>query len=264
MGRTSQYLRLRCRAYFDRTHHRAHIRKRIDMHKASIASVALVALALSRRHPPTLKARDAHGPHAPTSWRLPRCRAMRSPEPDPFAPVYIVTSSTLYKAGLSTSARNASHHRDSVGSDLVIAEVQAHRLADFSHFVHEREKRCGGYFAFATRAEAEAFLRTERSAQAVFPKSILQHPIDNQATVSPWLQKYPSQHSRDPASLHRPPTATTRATMDAPHWIRDTARAGRARDVSAELFIACGIAHPAQILTAGQRPRPRDRGRADT
>ncbi len=229
------------------------------MHKASIASIVLVALALSltasNAH---AQARDAHGPHASTSWRLPPLlRAMRSPEPDPFAPVYIVTSRNLYNAGLSTTARNASSHRDSVGSELVLAEVQAHRLADFSHFVHEREKRCGGYFAFATRAEAEAFLRTERSAQAVFPKSILQHPIDNQATVSPWLQQVFEPNIR--GTIHHLSTAWPNRYYASNHgrnsavWIRDTWLAlGRGRgDVSAELFTACancGI-QPSVILT---------------
>lgn len=230
------------------------------MHKASIASAMLFALALALL-PATqtrAQARDAHGPHATSPWRLPPLlRAIRSPESDPFAPVYVITSRKLFDAGLAHAARNASRHRDSVGSELVVAQVQAHRIADFSHFVHEREKRCGGFFAFATRAEAEAFLRTERSSQAVFPKSVLQHPIDNYATVSPWLQQVSEPNIR--GTIQHLSTAWPNRYYASNHgrnsalWIRDTWLAlGRGRaDVSAELFTACGNCgiQPSVILT---------------
>ena len=41
---------------------------------------------------------------------------------------------------------------------MVVSRVRAHQLEDIGRLVHERERRCGGYFAFHTRAEAEAFL----------------------------------------------------------------------------------------------------------
>ena len=86
---------------------------------------------------------------------------------DPFAPVYIVTSRTLYDKGIHAIARTSASRRDSIGNALVLAEIQAHQLGDVSRQIHERENRCGGYFAFATRAEADAFIRSDRSLQAM-------------------------------------------------------------------------------------------------
>jgi bacterial leucyl aminopeptidase len=177
--------------------------------------------------------------------------------PDPFEPVFIVTSRDLFDAGIGLAARSAGARRDSLGSDLVLAEVQAHQLTAFSHFVHERERRCGGYFAFATRAEAEAFLRNDRAAATVLAKAANTHPIDNHATVLPWLQQVSEPNIR--GTIQHLSSAWPNRYYASAHgysaalWIRDTWLAlGRGRsDVGVELFTACGNCggQPSVILT---------------
>lgn len=166
-------------------------------------------------------------------------------EQSPFAPVYIVSSRDTFANSLQPIARNGVARRDSVGSELVVSEIKAHQLPEVSERIHLREKRCGGYFAFATRAEADAFIRNDRSAQAKSLAALVDYTIDNHATVDPWLPQvqaayilstinhlstaYPNRYY---ASSHGQTSAT---------WIRDTwAGLGSGRsDVSTELF-ACG------------------------
>jgi len=69
-------------------------------------------------------------------------------EKNPFEPVFVVTSRELYQKGVQLIARNGIGKRDSVGTDLVVAEIRAHQLPELSNFVHESENRCGGFFAF--------------------------------------------------------------------------------------------------------------------
>jgi bacterial leucyl aminopeptidase len=183
--------------------------------------------------------------------------AMHHGMTDPFEPVFIVTSRDLFDAGIGLAARNAGARRDSLGNDLVLAEVQAHQLTAFSHFVHERERRCGGYFAFASRAEAEAFVRDDRAAATVLAKSTQAHPIDNHATVLPWLQQVSEPNIR--GTIQHLSTAWPNRYYASVHgssaalWIRDTWLAlGRGRsDVGVELFTACGNCggQPSVILT---------------
>lgn len=234
------------------------------MTPASIALAALLALSvlaspaeaqLRADHAAVRSGIDFHRIARPQA--IAANHALRPVDADPFAPVYIVTSRKLFREGLGLSARNAVERRDSLGTDLVLAEVQTHQLADFSHFVHEREKRCGGYFAFATRAEAEAFLRNDRSAKIVSAKSMALPAIDNQATVAPWLPQVAEGNIR--ATIQYLSTAWPNRYFASTHghaaasWIRDTWLAlGRGRsDVSAELFTACGNCggQPSVILT---------------
>ncbi len=93
--------------------------------------------------------------------------ALAAAHSDPFKPVYVVTSRQTHDAGLSTLARNASARVARSGAALVVSELQTHQLTDLSRHVHEKERRCGGYFAFDSRAEAEAFVRDDRSAEAM-------------------------------------------------------------------------------------------------
>ena len=77
---------------------------------------------------------------------------------DPFAPVYIVTSRDTWQ-GIRGLARDAVARRDSTGMPLVIAETRADRLGEIGRYVHAGERRCGGYSAFPSRAQAEDFVR---------------------------------------------------------------------------------------------------------
>ncbi|WP_187471033.1 M20/M25/M40 family metallo-hydrolase [Luteimonas viscosa] len=176
---------------------------------------------------------------------------------DPFAKVHLVTSRALYDGGIATHARKTATLRDSLGSELVLAEAQAWQLPEISHGIHERERHCGGYFAFATRAEAEAFLRQDRSRQALQAKALADYAIDNAATVAPWLPQV--QEANILGSIRHLSTAWPNRYYASTHghsaalWIRDTwlALATGRSDVSAELFTACGSCggQPSVILT---------------
>ena len=73
---------------------------------------------------------------------------------------------------------------DKRGNPVVLVEATESQVADLAAHVHEREHRCGGFFAFATREEAEAFIAIE----PVSPQSLSgPYVIDNQATVNEWL-----------------------------------------------------------------------------
>jgi leucyl aminopeptidase len=176
---------------------------------------------------------------------------------DPFAEVYILTSRRTYFSGLQRIGRDPSPRRDSTGSDLVLARIRAHQLGDVSEFVHEKERRCGGYFAFDTRAEAEAFLRADQSQRAATTSFLAAYTIDNQATVNPWLPQVTESKIRDTISWLSTGYANRYYASNpghaAPLWIRDTwlaLGAGRS-DVSAELFTTCSSCggQPSVILT---------------
>ncbi len=176
---------------------------------------------------------------------------------DPFAQVQIVTSRKLFDAGIAAFAHDAVVRRDSLGNELVIARIQSHRLPDISRMVHEDEKRCGGFFAFATRAEAEAFIQADRAAQAVTAQAPASYPIDNHATVDPWLPQV--QETRIRSTIQHLSTAYPNRYYTSSHgraaavWIRDTwlALAQGRSDASAELFEDCAgcSTQPSVILT---------------
>ncbi|RDZ27611.1 M20/M25/M40 family metallo-hydrolase [Lysobacter silvisoli] len=176
---------------------------------------------------------------------------------DPFAPVFVVTSRDTYDAGVKTLARQARTAQDASGATLVISEVQTHQLADITRHVHEKERRCGGYFAFASRAEAEAFVRSDRSRQAMAGKFLAAYTIDNQATVNPWLGQVAEANIRGTISHlstqypNRYYASTTGRTSA--EWIRSTwlGLANGRSDVSAELYTGCTncSTQPSVILT---------------
>jgi len=164
---------------------------------------------------------------------------------DPFAPVYVVMSRKTWNSGLQSILRNPLSRRDSVGTDLVLARISQHQLTDLSEFVHEKERRCGGDFAFDTQAKAEAFLRADRSREALLMQALPSYTIDNSATVNPWLPQVTESNIRGTisslstnwpnryyASSYGPAAAT---------WIHDTwlnLAAGRS-DVTVEYFTGC-------------------------
>ena len=104
---------------------------------------------------------------------------------DPFETVYVVSSRDTYLHSLRNIARNGVERRDRAGRGLIISEFDAHRLPQASESIHLRERRCGGFFAFASRAEAEAFVGKAAFAPTAGPAPV--YTIDNQATVLPWL-----------------------------------------------------------------------------
>ncbi|GHC08197.1 M20/M25/M40 family metallo-hydrolase [Thermomonas carbonis] len=175
-------------------------------------------------------------------------------EDDPDAKVYIVTSNSTYQR-VRNMVRNGVARSDSLGQPLVLAEIRAGQLSALSEDIHAMEKRCGGYFAFATRAAAEAFLRADRAASAVGRSLAASYTLDNQATVSPWLPQVAAANIQQTITqlqgyqnrYYSSPTGKTSA-----EWIRGTwqALANGRSDVSTELF-ACGTCstQPSVILT---------------
>ena len=190
-------------------------------------------------------------------------------ERDPFAAVYLVMSRKSYDGMRdlvkSGAMRQPVAKSDSTGTPLVVTQIRAFDLSRISERIHTREGRCGGYFAFASRAEADAFVRSDRALQAM--KSLAQrvdYSIDNQTTVNPWLSQV--QHSNIYSTIATLSAYQNRyyASADgkaAAEWIRTTWQgltAGRV-DVSSELFAcsACST-QPSVILTIRGNEMPNE------
>lgn len=178
-----------------------------------------------------------------------------SSQADPYAPVYIVTSRDTYK-GIRGLARDAVAQLDSTGMPLVISEIRADVLGEVSRYVHVNERRCGGFFAFPSRAQAEAFLRTDRSRQAMTKSLLASYTLDNQATVNRWLPQVQEQRIYDTInhlSSYRNRYYASSFGKTSAEWIRShwqLLAAGRS-DVTTELFTACAncSTQPSVILT---------------
>jgi leucyl aminopeptidase len=181
---------------------------------------------------------------------------------DPFATVYVVTSQQTYR-GIRDVANGAMPARDSTGAPLMISAVRADRLDEIGAYVHRSERRCGGYFAFATRAEAEAFVRSDRAAQAVSRTLLAGHTLDNAFTVNRWLPQVQERRiygTIDMLSGYRNRYYTSATGRSSAEWIRSQWQAlavGRS-DVRVELFTACGTCstQPSVILTVNGRESP--------
>jgi bacterial leucyl aminopeptidase len=175
-------------------------------------------------------------------------------ERHPQAPVYIVTSRDSHQ-GLIGIDGKATAHRDSIGTELVVSEIKARQLSAVSEMIHTRELRCGGYFAFATRAEAEAFIRNDRASFAMRKALLAAYTIDNSATVNPWLSQVQASNIAGTIatlSNYQNRYYTSADGKASAEWIRNTWQglAGSRSDVSSELF-ACATCstQPSVILT---------------
>ncbi len=177
------------------------------------------------------------------------------PQSDPFAPVYVVTSRDTYQ-GIRGVARNAVARRDSAGMPLVVSEIRADRLGEIGRYVHDKEHRCGGYFAFPSRAQADAFVSADRSSQAMTKSLLAGYTLDNQGTVGRWLPQVQEQRIYDTInhlSSYRNRYYASSFGKTSAEWIRthwQSIAAGRS-DVTTELFTACSncSTQPSVILT---------------
>ncbi len=175
---------------------------------------------------------------------------------DPMQRVYVVTAQATFDAGLAALASAPTRMADGMGRPVVVAELRAHHLDDLARHVHVEEHRCGGYFAFDSRAEAEAFVRGDRSAIA-HSAQLVDYTIDNQAAVDRWLPAV--RETRIRGDIEHLSTAwpnrhyASTSGRDAALWIRDHWRdiAGNRSDVSVELFTDCDNCgtQPSVILT---------------
>ena len=206
---------------------------------------ALLALALAAVTAPALAQSHGHDHARPADAT-----------DDPFKPVYIVTSRQTFDAGVESLAKNATGISNRAGNKLVIAELKTHQLTDVTRHVHEKEKRCGGFFAFDSREEAEAFVRSERSVEAMNAK-VVTYTVDNQATVNPWLSQVSEANIR--GTINHLSTQYPNRYYSSTHgknsatWIKDNwlALANGRTDVTGELYTGCTncSTQPSAILT---------------
>lgn len=233
-----------------------------------ISVVMLQSDTMRAAHAPAVRTAAAthltrlNTPHGAESAEAPRLRpGAVSPatatwsQADPFAPVFVVTSRDTWQ-GIRGVARNAVARRDSTGMPVVVAEVRADDLGEIGRYVHHKERRCGGYFAFASRAQAEDFVRVDRSRQAMAKSLLAHYTLDNQDTVERWLPQVQEQRLYDTInhlSSYRNRYYASSYGRTSAEWIRthwQTIAAGRS-DVTTELFTACSNCgmQPSVILT---------------
>lgn len=174
---------------------------------------------------------------------------------------YIVTSQQTHD-GIAAIAHDAQYRRNALGATLVIARVDADDIDAVSRYVHENEHRCGGFFAFDSLREAEAFLADDRSARAVALPFGALYTVDNGATVEPWLAQVQETNIHgtiQSLSAFRNRYYKSPHGKEAAESIRDmwlALAAGRA-DVDVELFTACASCstQPSVIMTLHGRER---------
>src|SRR3546814_12683971 len=110
------------------------------------------------------------------------------------------------------------------------------RISDWSSDV------CSSDLAFQTREEAEAFLRSDRSAQAI-SAARASYAVDNRSTVDYWLPQVRESRIRDTIahlSSYQNRYYASPAGKASAEWIRDSwaALAARRSDVTTELYPA--------------------------
>ena len=184
---------------------------------------------------------------------------------NPLAPVYLVMSRATYGhvRGLVASA---SAKTDGLGTPLVLAQTRMGQLSRISERIHKDQRHCAGYFAFDTRAQAEAFLRADRSASVrkSLPTPVDEYHINNAATVDAWLPQVQAANIRATIAQmanfqNRYYTSAT--GRSAAEWLQTTWQglaAGRS-DVSTELFACASCAtQPSVILTIRGNEIPND------
>ncbi len=141
---------------------------------------------------------------------------------------------------------------DGHGNLVVLVEAGAWEHDVLSGYIHENERRCGGYFAFPTREEAEAFIAMTPVPSAFAPT----YSIDSPALVNQWLPMAQEPNLRATISslesFHSRHYLSATA-VQAAEWIRDEWQAlatGR-DDVTVELFTDCNDCggQPSVILT---------------
>ncbi len=203
------------------------------MHLIRLFIIALVFIAVSAHAAPTDRAKKVSPP----------------------AEVYVVTSRDTFVA-VSAIARNAQPVVSRAGTALVLAQLDTDGVDVLARYVHEQEGRCGGFFAFATRKEAETFLANDRSDEAITRPMAGTYTIDNQATVNPWLPQVQEANIYATISTleaYHTRRYDTEMGKNAALWIRDSwqALANGRSDVQVELFTACSNCsiQPSVILT---------------
>lgn len=193
---------------------------------------------------------------APAALAVPpgKAHAQAHPVQDPMAPVFLVSSRKTFDT-IHALVSNPASRRDSLGNELVVSETRTHMLDAVSGLIHQRELRCGGFFAFATRAEADRFIANDRSALATRALAV-SYTIDNAATVDPWLPQATESGIYDTINTlqgYKNRYYASSYGKSAAEWIEsrwESLAAGRG-DVTTELFTGCSncSTQPSVILT---------------
>ena len=195
------------------------------------------------------------GDHAHAQEHADAALASMRLEHDPNAPVHVVMARKSYDGMRDLVSRGAAA-ADGLGTPLVVSEIKAHMLSRIAERIHQREQRCGGFFAFATREEADAFIASDRSAHAMRSNALLAaYTIDNQTTVNPWLSQV--QHTNiyntiNTLSTYQNRYYTSTTGKTSAEWIRNTWQglAGSRTDVTSELSTCSNCStQPSVILT---------------
>ncbi len=174
--------------------------------------------------------------------------------PAPSATTWVVTARHTL-AGAGDIARSATDWVDSLGTQLVIAELGPTGVAALGRHVHESEGRCAGFFGFPTREEAEGFIANGQAARAIALPMGGMYTIDNQATVDPWLLQVDHTNIYDTiaslSSFHNRFYSSSYG-HDAAVWIRDAwqALAAGRSDVHLELVNCASCStQPSVVMT---------------
>ncbi len=228
-----------------------------NMRAAQASAVRIASASIATRLDAPRVANATGTPRLPRAWTGDTATppSVAESQADPFAPVYIVTSRDTWQ-GLRGLARDPVARRDGTGMPLVIAETRADRLGEIARYVHAGERRCGGYFAFPSRAQAEAFVRADRSRQAMAKSLAVPYVLDNQATVDRWLPQVQERRLYDTInhlSSYRNRYYASSFGKTSAEWIRNhwQSLAAGSSHVSTELFTACAncSTQPSVILT---------------
>ena len=222
---------------------------------AGMFAASAFAQSSETSHAQDRHAQHQHQPHQHAQAHADAALASMRLEHDPHAPVHVVMARKSYD-GMRDLVVNGAVAADGLGTPLMVAQIEAHMLSRIAERIHQREQRCGGFFAFATREEADAFIASDRSAYAMRSNALLAaYTIDNQATVSPWLSQV--QHTNiyntiNTLSTYQNRYYTSTTGRTSAEWIRSTWQglAGSRSDVTSELSTCANCStQPSVILT---------------
>lgn len=172
--------------------------------------------------------------------------------------VWIVTDDIAFEkidkhVVLSKQAFNKSNGR-------VLAQVDTAMIGMISHFMHADVQRCGGFFQFETRDEAEAFLQGS-GLETVAEKAIFaDYQIDQKETVEAMIAQVEAknieQTIRHLSSFHNR-FYRAQTGVDSQTWVRNqwaSLSSGR-NDVTVEFFNHNSWIQPSVVMTvAGESP----------
>ena len=137
-----------------------------------------------------------------------------------------------------------------------IYQIDEDKLPAIARFMHEKYHRCGGFFAYRTRAEAEKSL-----APALAPAAGGPYTIDQQAWAKPLVARVTEQNLHatiDSLAAYNSRYYTSDSGADAARWLqtRWQALAAKLPGAQAQLFSHDGWKQPSVILTIPGSEKP--------